>query len=144
MTFGLRRTGLSGTMTLGFLPPNTLGTDSLVHNLSDAYVVEKSILAASPVPETLKQDMTHSSSKPQTLTFAHMWREAIQFLECVLSLHSSWQWSPDLPSQTHLQAWVYICIFQFILVMHSSSSGVYGWFSRPIFSSLIHGPQSLL
>ena len=81
MIFGLRRTVLSGTMALGSLPPNTLGTDSLVHNLSDACLVEKSILAASPAPQDFKERYDSLFFKTQMLTFARTWR----------AVHSSWQ-----------------------------------------------------
>lgn len=46
----LRRTILSEATSLGYLIPNTLGMDSLVCNISGAYVAEQIILAASTTP----------------------------------------------------------------------------------------------
>lgn len=123
----LRRTKLSAVTSLGYLSPNTLGTVWFAISVMPMWLNKASLLHL-PLLEPFKQDVTVSSSEPTMLTFASTGRATVQFSILMLSWHNSRLCGLDLHSHLRRQACMFsltFCIFRFLLVMHSSCSGLH-------------------
>lgn len=108
--------------------------------------LNKASLLHLPLLELFKQDATVPSSEPRMLTFASIRWATVQFLILMLPWPNSRLRGLDLQSHLRLQACMFsltFCIFWFILVMHSSCSGLHDWYWEPAFASHIHEPRCL-
>lgn len=108
--------------------------------------LNKASLEHLPLLEPIKQDVTLSSSELTMLTFASTRGATVQFLILMLPWHNSRLRGLDLHSHLHLQPCMFrliFCIFRFILVMHSSCSGLHDWYWEPTFASHNHEPWCL-